>query len=61
MTPQQPIEVKIPADRKWTLTVTDDMGFADIWEKGYTDEDIILTITTRPSSLRSGEREQRWT
>ena len=51
MTPdvrQQPIEIEIPAERKWTLAVTDDVGFADIWEKGYTDEDSILTITVIP-------------
>jgi len=53
MTPdvrQQPIEIEIPAERKWTLAVTDDVGFADIWEKGYTDEDSILTITVIPRS-----------
>lgn len=50
MTAPKPIVVEIPAERKWTLTVTDDVGFADVWEKGYTEEDSILTITVNPRS-----------
>jgi len=49
------INVIIPADRKWTFHVTDDIGFADIWEKGYTDEETELTITTKPHTHTGGE------
>ena len=40
---------EIPAGRKWTLHVTNEDGCADIWEKGYTEEesDMVITITPR--------------
>lgn len=61
MTPHQQQEYKniIPTDRKWTLHVTDEDGCADIWEKGYTNEESELIITVSPTSSKTPSRIKR--